>query len=66
MTTIIRPDWPAPASVVAGSTTRMTEVGELPQNLRYLNQVHGAVVVPAEEQREAPEPLEADAVTGVP
>ena len=64
MTTIIRPDWPAPANVVAGTTTRAAEPGELPENLSYLNQVHGAVVVPADALREAPEPLDADAVTG--
>jgi YfiH family protein len=64
VTTIITPDWPAPANVVAGTTTRDTQRGELPENLRYLNQVHGAVVVPADAVRNAEQPLDADAVTG--
>jgi len=64
MTTIITPDWPAPSNVVAGTTTRDTERGELPENLRYLNQVHGAVVVSAADLRDAHESLDADAVTG--
>lgn len=64
MTTIITPDWPVPANVVAGTSTRGTDSGELPENLRYLNQVHGAVVVPSEALREADGPLDADGVTG--
>ena len=64
MTSLITPDWPAPTNVIAGSTTRHTEDGILPENLRYLNQVHGAVVVPANMLRDADEPPDADAVTG--
>jgi YfiH family protein len=64
MTSIITPDWPAPANVVAGTTTRNAEDGVLPENLRYLNQVHGAGVVPASVLRDADKPLVADAVTG--
>ena len=64
MTTIITPDWPAPANVIAGTTTRDTQSSEPPENLRFLNQVHGAAVVPAAAVRDAPEPLDADAVTG--
>ena len=64
MTSLITPDWPAPTNVIAGSTTRHTEDGLLPENLRYLNQVHGAVVVSANMLRDADEPLDADAVTG--
>ena len=64
MTSIITPDWPAPANVVAGTTTRNARDGVLPENLRYLNQVHGAVVVPASVLRDADKPLDADAVTG--
>ena len=64
MTAIITPDWPAPASVLAGSTTRDSETGLLPEGLLTLNQVHGAVVVPAAALRDANEPLDADAVTG--
>jgi len=63
MTTFITPDWPAPANVVAGSTTRNSASGELPEGLRCLNQVHGAVVVPAAALRDAAEPPDADAVT---
>ena len=64
MTSLITPDWPVPTNVIAGSTTRHTEDGILPENLRYLNQVHGAVVVPANMLRDADEPPDADAVTG--
>jgi len=64
MTSIITPDWPAPANVVAGTTTRDTGDGVLPENLRYLNQVHGAVVVSARALRDADKTLDADAVTG--
>jgi len=64
MTTLIKPDWPAPSNVVAGSATRNTQSGELPEKLYYLNQVHGAAVVSAHALRDAEEPLDADAVTG--
>jgi YfiH family protein len=64
MTGIIRPDWPAPGNVVAGTTTILTEAAELPRDLKLLNQVHGAVVVSAEAVRQAEKPLDADAVTG--
>lgn len=64
MTSLITPDWPAPTNVIAGSTTRHTEDGVLPENLRYLNQVHGAVVVTANTVRNADEPPDADAITG--
>ena len=64
MTGVIRPDWPAPDNVVAGTTTLLTEVAELPRDLRLLNQVHEAIVVSAEAVRQAEKPLDADAVTG--
>ena len=64
MTSIITPDWPAPSNVVAGTTTRNAEDGVLPQDLQYLNQVHGAVVVAAGAIRDADKPLDADAITG--
>jgi len=64
MTAIITPDWPAPANVVAGTTTRNTEDSGLPEDLRFMNQVHGATVVPARALRDADEALDADAVTG--
>jgi YfiH family protein len=45
MTGIIRPDWPVPDNVVAGTTTMAVAAGELPRDLKLLNQVHGANVV---------------------
>ena len=64
MTGVIRPDWPAPDNVVAGTTTLLADAAELPRDLKLLNQVHGAVVVSAETVRQAEKPLDADAVTG--
>ena len=64
MTSIITPDWPAPPNVVAGTSTKLAPDGVLPCELRYLNQVHGATVVPIETVRDAPGPVNADAVTG--
>lgn len=64
MTTIITPDWPAPTNVIAGTTTRNSDRTALPGDLYYLNQVHGAVVVPIDALRQADEPLDADAVMG--
>ena len=64
MTAVIRPDWPAPDNVVAGTTTLLADAAELPRDLKLLNQVHGAVVVSAETVRQAEKPLDADAVTG--
>ncbi len=64
MTSIITPDWPAPSNVVAGTSTRLAPESLLPQQLRYLHQVHGATVVPIAAVRDAPEPIDADAVTG--
>jgi len=64
MTGVIRPDWPAPDNVVAGTTTLLSDAAELPGELKLLNQVHGAVVVSAKAVRQAEKPLDADAVTG--
>lgn len=64
MTSLITPDWPAPANVVAGTSTKLTPKGVLPRELEYLNQVHGAQVVTIEAVREASAPVDADAVTG--
>jgi len=61
---IIQADWPAPANVVAGTTTRIAPDGVLPPELRYLNQVHGASVASVATLRESPEPVDADAVIG--
>lgn len=62
--TVITPDWPAPANVAAGTTTRLVPDGALPQELQFLNQVHGARVVSVADVRAANAPLDADAVTG--
>lgn len=64
MTSLITPDWPAPAHVEAGTTTRGIEEDALPRDLHYLNQVHGGEVVAASALREARSPLDADAVVG--
>ncbi len=64
MMSIITPDWPAPANVVAGTSTKLASDGALPGELRFLHQVHGATVVPVEAVRTAPDPIDADAVTG--
>ena len=64
MSGIIRPDWPAPDNVMAGTLTILAAADELPSDLRLLNQVHGAAVVSAEAVRQADRPLDADAVTG--
>ncbi len=64
MMAIITPHWPAPANVAAGTTTKRTPDGVLPRELRYLNQVHGATVVPIARVRDAAAPIDADAVTG--
>ena len=64
MTSILEPEWPAPARVVAGTTTVATPSAALPPGIRYLKQVHGTAVATAAGVRSAPEPLEADAVTG--
>lgn len=61
---IIQADWPAPANVVAGTTTRIAPDGVLPPELRYLNQVHGASVASVVTLRESPGPVDADAVIG--
>ena len=64
MNTLIVPDWPAPAAVIAGTTTRATADDGLPTGIQFLSQVHGATVVTAETVRAASQPVEADAVTG--
>ena len=61
---MIRPDWPAPANVVAGTTLVDTPDAALPAGLALLNQVHGSRVVTIDEVCNAPEPPDADAVTG--
>lgn len=61
---LIRADWPAPANVVAGTTTRLAAEEVLPPGTRFLNQVHGATVVSSVSVRDSEQPLDADAVTG--
>jgi YfiH family protein len=61
---VIQADWPAAANVVAGTTTRIASDDALPPGIRYLNQVHGASVVPVVSIRESDEPVDADAVFG--
>jgi YfiH family protein len=64
MTSLLVPDWPAPARVAAGTTTVTTPEGELPDGIRYLKQVHGTAVTTAAAVRESAAAIEADAVTG--
>ena len=64
MISIIEPDWPAPAGIVAGTTTLATPPAALPPGIRFPRQVHGTAVTTAAAVRSAAEPVEADAVTG--
>lgn len=61
---MIRPEWPAPDNIVAGTTLVDTPEDVLPEGLALLNQVHGSRVVAIEEVHAAAGPLDADAVTG--
>ena len=61
---MIRPEWPAPTRVLAGTTLVDTPDDVLPAKLVLLNQVHGHRVVAVDEARAAAQPLDADAVTG--
>ena len=61
---MIRPDWPAPANIIAGTTLVDTPDDALPDGIARLNQVHGSRVVSIDEARAAAEPQDADAVTG--
>lgn len=60
---MIRPDWPAPPNVVAGTTLVDTPGAMLPPGLVTLNQVHGNRVVGIDDVSAAAEPPDADAVT---
>lgn len=62
MSDIIRPDWPAPQNIVAGTAVRGSDA---PEGAVYLNQVHGAHVVSIADVRGASGPVDADAVIGV-
>ena len=61
---MIRPEWPAPGNILAGTTLVDTPEDALPTGIALLNQVHGARVVTIDEVRAAPGPLDADALTG--
>ncbi|MEP5766319.1 MAG: peptidoglycan editing factor PgeF [Halieaceae bacterium] len=62
----IYPDWPAPEAVTALCTTRQVATDALPAGfcprLPPIKQVHGTVLVTAEQAAAATEPLAADAV----
>ena len=53
----IRADWPAPANVIAGTTTRSGDIADrgLPGRPCWLNQVHGANVVLAQNFESPPD-----------
>lgn len=61
---MIRPEWPAPNNILAGTTLVDTPDDRLPAGIALLNQVHGARVVAIDEVHAATEPPDADAVTG--
>lgn len=61
---MIRPEWPAPVNVVAGTTLVDSPCDVLPSGIVLLNQVHGRRVVGIDEVRAAAEPCDADAVVG--
>ena len=61
---LIDVDWPAPANVLAGTTTRLATIHDLPPGVRFLNQVHGAAVVSSARVQASAASLDADAVTG--
>lgn len=61
---MIRPEWPAPGNVLAGTTLVDTPGDALPSGIALLNQVHGSRVVRIDEVRAAGGPIDADAVTG--
>lgn len=57
-------DWPAPESVVAGTTTRKGSLADLPADPQLLTQVHGSTVVQLGGAEFAAGSPEADAVIG--
>jgi YfiH family protein len=61
---LIRPEWPAPGNILAGTTLVDSPDDALPAGIALLNQVHGARVVTIDAVHAAPGPLDADAVTG--
>ena len=61
---MIRPEWPAPGNILAGTTLVDTPDDALPAGIALLNQVHGARVVSIDEVHAAIDPLDADGVIG--
>lgn len=53
--------WPAPANIVAGTTTRAGGTSELPSEPLWLNQVHGATVLRSDDPAFSGDPPDADA-----
>ena len=58
----VRADWPAPANIIAGTTTRAKGVNELPSEPIFLNQVHGADVLKVGDPAFDSGPPDADAL----
>ena len=58
----VRADWPAPANIIAGTTTRAKSVNELPSEPIFLNQVHGADVLKVGDPAFDSGPPDADAL----
>lgn len=58
----IRADWPAPAGILAGTTSRRSETFAFPAEPQWLQQVHGSRVVRAGSKDFAGGPPEADAI----
>jgi YfiH family protein len=57
----VQADWPAPANIVAGTTTRAGGASELPGEPLWLNQVHGATVLRSDDPAFGGDPPDADA-----
>lgn len=55
-------DWPAPSSIVAGMTTRDGDIDHLPEEPKWLHQVHGSTVLHSNDAAFAAGPPDADAV----
>jgi len=58
----IRPEWPAPPQIAAGTSTRTADLDELGAVPKYLKQVHGATVLDSRDPSFSAGPPEADAI----
>ena len=58
----VRADWPAPANIIASTTTRAKGVNEIPSEPIFLNQVHGADVLKVGDPAFDSGPPDADAL----